>query len=64
MANAYAQIILGYLRDTASASIDAPNHPTVTILELGAGLGQFGFLLATALARAVAEEPARGSRRK
>ena len=58
IANAYAQIILGYLRDIAGSSADAADHPTVSILELGAGLGQFGFLLATALARATAEEPA------
>ena len=55
IANAYAQIILGYLRDAVASA----ENETVVILELGAGLGQFGFLLATALDRAVADEPPR-----
>lgn len=55
IANAYAQVIRGYLRDTANdANGPAGSRGSVRVLELGAGSGQFGFLLARALSEIVA----------
>ena len=49
IANAYAGVISGYLSDILDRA-DAHQGGPVTILELGAGSGQFGLLLAAALA--------------
>ncbi len=46
IANAYAEIIIGYLRDVSNVD---DSVRSVTIIELGAGSGQFGYLLARAL---------------
>ena len=53
IANAYAQVITGYLRDVATAR-GADDTAPVTIVELGTGSGQFSYLLVRALEAAVA----------
>ncbi|NGZ06546.1 MAG: hypothetical protein G8237_09330 [Magnetococcales bacterium] len=52
IAHVYAQIILGFLHDFARSDRKKSAQP-VTILELGAGPGRFGFLLLRALHQAI-----------
>jgi hypothetical protein len=54
LAGAYAEVILGFLRDCAAAGAD-PAEP-VHVVELGAGCGRFGFLLLRALEARLARE--------
>ncbi len=55
IANAYAQIIVGYLQDVGEEREGARVADTaVTVLELGAGAGDFGFLVVRAALDAVA----------
>jgi len=50
IANSYAEIIRGYLRDLAAQSDGVPiDQKRIVILELGAGSGRFGYLLLSAL---------------
>lgn len=58
IAKAYAQTIVAYLRDIAAQETHGPaGAPVVTVIELGAGHGYFGFLAARALSAAIAERP-------
>jgi hypothetical protein len=43
IADAYAQVVLGWLRDHAAAGAIDPGEP-VHVIELGCGLGRFGYL--------------------
>ena len=49
MANAYAQVVLGWLRDAHSASAALDPEQPLYVVELGSGSGRFGYLFITRL---------------
>ena len=58
LARAYAEVIVGFLRDCAAAGAD-PAEP-VHVVELGAGCGRFAFLLLRALEALLGRETRAG----
>ena len=60
IANAYARVVLGWLRDAAAGQLD-PGQP-VHIVELGCGSGRFGYLFLHRLLDLVRRTPLRDVR--
>ncbi|HYH95657.1 tetratricopeptide repeat protein [Hyalangium sp.] len=57
LAQAYAEIFIGYLRDCRSGSTALDPSEPVTIMELGAGSGRFAYLFLKALTEMLQQSP-------